>query len=375
MRRAGGLWACVTAWPNLLLAARKARRGKRRRPCVERFHFNAEWELLRLRDELLAGTYAPGPFTTHTIHRPKRRLISAAPYRDRVVHHALMNVLEPVLDRGFHPHSYACRKGKGTQAAADRLQHLLGQYHYLIPCDVTKFFPSIDHDILKGLLRRKVKCRPTLALIERVIDTSNDQDSPLHYFPADHLFTPAERRRGLPIGNLTSQWFANLYLDGLDHFVTARLGFGGYVRYCDDFVLLGDDPAELRAAFDRVVEYAAGLRLKLHTERAELRPTRRGVTFVGFRTWPTHRYLRKPNIRAFRRRFRGMAKACLAGRITFEEVTSRVQSWFGHLLTTNGDALLLKTLRQLEDLKKMKKTRARPSAAKTEEGKKQKIKG
>jgi len=262
VKRYGNLWERVLDWPNLLRAARLARRGKRHRYAVQRFQFRAEWELLRLRDELRAGTYEPGPFATHTITRPKPRLISAAPYRDRVVHHALMGVLEPIFDAHFHEHSFACRKGKGTHAAADRLQRLLARNRYLIACDVQKFFPSIDHEILKGLLRRRIKDRNVLALVDLLIDRSNEQDGPAFYFPGDNLFAPYERRRGLPIGNLTSQWFANLYLDGLDHFITSRLGFGGYVRYCDDFVILGNDRAALRDAFARVTDYANGLRLK-----------------------------------------------------------------------------------------------------------------
>ena len=117
MRRYGHLWDSFVAWDNLVLAAHQARRGKRHRPVVQHFEFHRERELLRLQRELRAGAWLPGPYTTHWIQRPKPRLISAAPYRDRVVHHALMNVLEPILDRRFHPDSFACRKGKGTHAA------------------------------------------------------------------------------------------------------------------------------------------------------------------------------------------------------------------------------------------------------------------
>jgi RNA-directed DNA polymerase len=154
-------------------------------------------------------------------------MISAAPYRDRVVHHALMNVLEPILERHFHPHSYACRQGKGTHAAADRLQYLMGRYRYALQCDVRKFFPSIDHEILKATFRRLIKDRRTLDLMDLIVDGSNEQPAPLAWFPGDDLFTPAERRRGLPIGNLTSQWFANWALTGLDHFITGHLRLGG----------------------------------------------------------------------------------------------------------------------------------------------------
>ena len=238
MRRVGNLWDWVIAWPKLLLAARKARRGKRSRGTVRRFEFVREFELLRLASELERGTYRPGPFHTHWITRPKPRLISAAPYRDRVVHHALMNVLEPILDRHMHPHSYACRRGKGTHAAADRVQALMRRHGYVLQCDVRKYFPSIDHELLKGMFRRLIKDRRALALMDLIVDGSNEQEPVLDWFAGDGLFTPTERRRGLPIGNLTSQWFANWYLTGFDHFVTSHMRCGAYVRDCDDLLLL-----------------------------------------------------------------------------------------------------------------------------------------
>ncbi|MBM3982141.1 MAG: hypothetical protein FJ304_18135, partial [Planctomycetes bacterium] len=148
MKRHANLFDAVVAWPNLLRAAKTARHGKTRRPVVERFEFCREWELLALQRELEAGTYAPGPFRTHRITRPKPRLISAAPYRDRVAHHAIMNVLAPVLDARFHPDSYACRAGKGTHAASRRLQQLMGRYPFALRADISQYFPSIDHAIL-----------------------------------------------------------------------------------------------------------------------------------------------------------------------------------------------------------------------------------
>lgn len=223
MTRYGNLWPAVVSWPNLVLAARKARRGKRDREVVQRFEFQQERELLRLQRELESGEYRPGQFTTHRITRPKPRLISAAPYRDRVVHHAVMNVLEPILERHAHPDSYACRTGKGTHAAARRLQELMRRFGHTLQCDVVKFFPSIDHDILKDQFRRRIKDRRVLALLDRIVDGSNEQDAAPDWFAGDTLLTPWERGRGLPIGNLTSQWFANWYLTGFDHQVRAVL--------------------------------------------------------------------------------------------------------------------------------------------------------
>ncbi len=340
MKRYGDRWEHLLAWPNLVQAARKARRGKRDRPAVQRFEFDLEANLLALRHELSEGHYRPGPFSTHWIQRPKPRMISAAPYRDRVVHHALMNVLEPILDRHFHPDSYACRRGKGTHAAADRLQALMRRRRHLVQCDVRKYFPSLDHEVLKSLFRRLLKDRRLLALMDRIVDHSNDQEPVFEYFPGDDLFTPFERRRGLPIGNLTSQWFANWYLTGLDHYVTSGLGIGGYVRYCDDFILLDDDRRVLREAVGRVRAYLAALRLRLHERRISVRPVRAGARFVGYRVWPTHRLVTKENVHLFRRRVRWMRGAYAAGQIEWPDVKARLASWIGHAGTAHSVSLL-----------------------------------
>jgi RNA-directed DNA polymerase len=346
MKRYGGLWQRLVSWENLLLAARKARRGKRDRPCVQQFEFNQENQLLALQRELVEGTYRPGGFTTHWIARPKPRMISAAPYRDRVLHHALMNVLEPVLDRHFHPHSYACRKGKGTHAAADRVQRLLGRYRHFVQFDIRKYFPSIDHEILKGQFRRLIKDTRVLRLMELVVDNSNPQEPMAEYFPGDDLFAPHLRRRGLPIGNLTSQWFANGYLSGLDHFVTSRMGLGGYVRYCDDFIVLHDDRDVLGEAAAAVRKYLASLRLRLHDGKRHVKPSRVGLTFVGYRLWAGHRMVRKSSVREFRRRVRWMRRTYAAGQISWDDIKPRLASWVGHARQADSERLLRRLSRE-----------------------------
>jgi retron-type reverse transcriptase len=304
MKRYGFLWDELVGFPNLLRAALQAQRGKRSRANVEAFHFDLEPELLRLRDELANGTYRPGPYRTFTLREPKPRLISAAPYRDRVVHHALVNVLEPVFERSFLPDSYACRKGKGTHAAVRRCQQLTRRYRYAWKADVAKFFPSVDHEVLQGLLARRVKDFNVLGLADQIIDHSNPQEEAQHWFAGDDLFTPSQRRRGLPIGNQTSQFFANVYLDPLDHFLTSRLRVGAYVRYCDDFVAFADDKQDLAEARRQVALFLGGLRLRLHATKDQVFPTRQGLTFVGYRAFRTHRGLPKANVFHFRRRLR-----------------------------------------------------------------------
>jgi len=224
----------MVAFYNLLKAADKAQRGKRFRADVARFHYNLERELWQLHGELVAKTYTPGTYHSFVIHEPKPRLISAAPYRDRVVHHALTGTLEPIFERTFVFDSYACRKFKGTHAAVARAQHYARRFPYVLKADIRKFFPSIDHQILKTLVARKIKDPDVLWLVGTIIDGSNPQEPVTMWFPGDDLLTPSERRRGLPIGNQTSQFFANAYLDPLDHFLKDESGVKGYVRYVDD---------------------------------------------------------------------------------------------------------------------------------------------
>lgn len=340
MKRHGNLWGQVVAWENLLLAARKSQRGKRKREIVQRFHFYEESHLLRLQHELIDGSYHPGAFHTHWIDRPKARLISAAPYRDRVVHHAVMNVLEPILDCRFHQDSFACRKGKGTHAASRSLQELMRRNRYAVHCDIHKFFPSIDHLMLKEMFRRLIKDDRILLLLDLIVDTANEQEVVQHWFPGDELWTPQERRRGLPIGNLTSQWLANWYLNDLDYFVTNHRGVGGYVRYCDDFILLDNDRSWLQELVHQVQAFLANKRLRLHQGRLAVVPVRAGLKFVGYRTWSSHRLLPKQNVRQFRRRLSWMKKTYADGGIDSKTIWPRLASWLGHARNANSHRLI-----------------------------------
>jgi retron-type reverse transcriptase len=173
-----------------------------------------------------------------------------------------------------------------------------------LQCDIRKYFPSIDHEILKEIIRRKIKCKDTLWLIDRIIDNSNEQEPHIVYFSGDDIFTPHERRRGLPIGNLTSQFFANIYLNGFDHFVKEKLKAKKYLRYVDDFALFSDDrmfSADSRLAIE---EYLETLRLKIHPVKSQLFETNRGATFVGFRVLPDRIRVRAENLQRARKRLK-----------------------------------------------------------------------
>ncbi|MGH7450301.1 MAG: RNA-directed DNA polymerase, partial [bacterium] len=264
------------------------------------------------------------------IYEPKHRTISAAPYRDRVVHHALCNVVAPLFERTFIFDSYANRVGKGTHQAILRYRDFCRKNKYALKCDVKKYFPSIDHEILKAEIRRTIACPDTLWLIDRIIDGSNEQEPVLQYFPGDDLFTPAQRRQGLPIGNLTSQFFANVYLNRFDHFVKEILRCKFYLRYVDDSVVLGNDKAWLWEVKCEMETYLESLRLRLHEHKCQIRRTDQGVTFLGFRVFPQFRLLKRENIVRTRRRLRRLQAQYAAGEISWNEATRSVHGWLGH---------------------------------------------
>jgi retron-type reverse transcriptase len=330
MKRHGHLWDQVSSFEALLHAAEQARKGKRFRPAVAAFHFDQERALWKLHEELTTKTYRPGAYRSFYIYEPKKRQISAAPYRDRVVHHALTGVLEPIFEKTFIADSYACRKGKGTHAAVDRAQQFARGFRYVFKADIQKFFPSLDNEILKALVARKIKDPDVLWLVGQIIDHSNRQEEIVNYFPGDDLFTSGERRRGIPIGNQTSQFFANVYLDPLDHFVKDRLGIKGYVRYVDDFLVFSDDKRFLACVREWIKEFLVRLRLRLHPKKSVIFPVKDGIRFLGYRVFPTHCLLPKENVRRFRRRVRTMQHEYAVGLASFAEIYQRLMSWVGH---------------------------------------------
>jgi retron-type reverse transcriptase len=341
MKRYGNLWSPIVEFENLWWAARRAEAGKRYREAVLDFNFNFEENLIQLQAELKAKTYQPGPYKTFKIIDPKPRIISAAPYRDRVIHHALCNIIAPIFENSFIADSYANRVGFGTHKALNRFVKFARSHRYVLQCDIRKYFPSIDHTILKSLIRRKIKCPDTLWLIDTILDGSNEQETVLQYFPGDIMLTPALRRRGLPIGNLTSQFFANIYLNGFDHFIKEELHATHYLRYVDDFALFSDDKAFLQAARQHIESYlATHLRLKIHPIKSQLFETKVGATFLGFRVLPDRIRVSSRNLQRGRRRIRTLQAAYQKGTVTSEQVQQSLQSWFAHL--QHGDTYRLR---------------------------------
>jgi retron-type reverse transcriptase len=347
MRRVGNLWPELISWSNLYASARAAARGKRRRPDVARFFLDLEPNVARLRRELVDRTYQPGPYRVFTVHDPKQRRISAAPFRDRVVHHALTRMIEPVFERRFTRDSYACRKGYGTHRALRHAHGAAGRHRHVLKCDVVKFFPSIDHELLLDLLRRKIKCEPTLWLARTIIEGSNPQEPHVVYFPGDDLFTPHQRRRGLPIGNQSSQFFANVSLDPLDHAVREVLRPADYVRYADDFLLFDDHPTRLVEMLEQVRAVLAGLRLVVHPRKSRIYRTSDGFPFLGWQVSSSRLRLARRNVIAFKRRGRLMQHDFASGRLDAAGVRARLRAWIAH--AAHGDTWRLRE-RVLEDL-------------------------
>ena len=282
---------------NLRLAFWKAAKGKRGKADCVAFRERLDENLAALRAELLEGDVPVGNYHYFTVHDPKERLICAATFRERVLHHAVMNVCEPVLERAAVFDSYACRKGKGRLLAVERAQGYARTHGWFLKMDIRKYFDSIDHETLRALLGRKFKDPELLRLVDRIL--------------ASYQTAPG---RGLPIGNLTSQHFANFYLAPLDRFLKEELRRGAYVRYMDDFVVWGESGRELRGVWERVRSFlTAELKLELKANTA-INRTACGMDFLGYRLFPgTVRLARRSKVR-FARKFRRYEAAHRCGR-------------------------------------------------------------
>jgi len=322
---------------NLFLAARKARRGKSRRPDVESWWLQRETEIARLRSELLGGNYEPGSYRLFEIFEPKRRMIAAAPFRDRVVHHALCNLLGPLLEHGFIHRSFSCQIRKGTTAARECCRQLTSRHAYVLKCDVRKFFPNIDHQILLEKLDAKLRCPEVRWLVRRIVGSFRTTDeAAVPVFCGDDLARVGDRPRGLPIGNLTSQLWGNFYLDELDHWVTEAQRHGAYLRYTDDFLLFGDDKARLWELGQGIREELARVRLKLAEPKSRLLATPEGVPFCGFRFLPE----RRPRILgATKRRFERRRYVLFRSGMGTPRLGASIFAWYQFSREGNSEGL------------------------------------
>lgn len=308
MRRAGNLIERIAQTDNLLLAFWKASRGKRHQPAVVRFRENLDQELPALRERLLSGSLLWGPYHKFTIRDPKERLICEPPFRDQVAQHALLNIAESVFEAYQIYDSYACRKRKGVDGALRRARMFARRGGWYLKMDVRRYFDSIHHDTLQSQLRRRFKDRVLLSLFDGVIDSYQ-----------------AAPGRGVPIGNLTSQFFANHYLAVLDHHIQQTSACRGLVRYMDDFVVW-DDSKERLQAVHRDVDAFVRAELQLELKPICLNRCDRGMTFLGCRVFPGRFGLAKRSRCRFRDKLRQCEDNYQTGRWTEEETARHVES-------------------------------------------------
>jgi len=290
------LFNMVVDFENLYKAYDKAKRGKRYRIQALRFKENLEQNLIEIQNELIWNMYKPLSYRQFWVYDPKKRLISAPAFRDRVVHHALIRIVEPIFERKFISDSFACRRGKGTHSAVARVQHFeriayrnYGDF-YVLKLDVRKFFPSINHDILKREFKRIISDKKIQELYDRTIDS----------------FEP--NGRGLPIGALTSQLSANMYLNPLDHYIKDICAERYYVRYMDDMIIIHPSKQHLKCLCGKIETYLNEyLDLQLNPKSKIFHWTQ-GIDFCGYRIWPTHIKPRKATVKKARRRLRKYSK-------------------------------------------------------------------
>jgi RNA-directed DNA polymerase len=276
MKRIGNLYPSVISLENLQRADAIARKGKRHQPGIQKHDLNADENLKQLHLLLYTRAYRTSAYTTFIIHEPKEREVYRLPYfPDRITHHAIMNVLEPMFVAGFTADTYSCIKGRGIHAALRAVQRALrdiSNTQYCLKLDIRKFYPSVDHDVLKALLRRKIKDKDLLWLLDEIIDSAN----------------------GLPIGNYLSQYLANFYLSGFDHWVKQTLMVKYYFRYADDIVILARTKQELHQLLSSIRSYLKQeLKLEVKSTYQVFPVASRGIDFVGYRIYHTHIGIRK----------------------------------------------------------------------------------
>jgi len=292
-----GLWENFIDFENIYRGYLVAARGKRYRDEVLSFKSELEENIFSIIKDLKENAYEPLPFRHFWISDPKRRLISAPAFRDRVVHHALVRIIEPVFERRFINESFACRVGKGTHAAmwyvhkCTQLAKRRWSEYYVLKGDVTKFFPSINHNVLKKIIRRSIRDKKILNILDIIIDSYE---------------TEGKHKTGMPIGTLTSQLFANIYLDPLDHLLKETFNIKYYARYMDDFLVIHNDKEYLRDLLKQIDKFLHGLWVNLNP-KTEIYPGKHGIDFCGYRVWPSHIKPRKRTVKRAKRRMKKMA--------------------------------------------------------------------
>lgn len=338
------IYSKIYDFDNLYQAYLLARKNKRYRNDVLKFTDNLEENLIQLQNELIWHKYKIGKYREFYVYEPKKRLIMALPFRDRVIQWAIYQILNPAFEKMSIEDSFACRTGKGTHRAVKRLHYWLRQVNrkdkqfYYLKMDISKYFYRIDHDILINILSNKINDKETMELLKEIINSEDTAFGlPLGFNVED--VDVRLKEKGIPIGNLTSQMFANLYLNELDQFSKRMLKLKYYIRYMDDIIILHDNKRELHDIKNIIEEFLENS-LELHlNNKTAIRPISLGVEFVGYRLWNTHIKLRKPSVIKMKKRLKFLQKQYSKGNISLRQVNFTVQSYLGILKHCNSYCL------------------------------------
>jgi RNA-directed DNA polymerase len=337
------LFDAITSFGNLIEAAQRTARGKRHKRDAQAFLYRLEPHCLRLSDALRQGTWRPGPYHEVMVREPKERHISIASFADRVVHQAICHHVAPWLERSYIAHTFASIPGRGQHRALACFERFRDRYPFVLRTDIFRYFPSIDHAVLKADVQRHVPCLDTRAALGRIIDGSNPQEPVHRYFAGDDLWSPWQRRRGLPLGNLTSQMLANLYLSPLDHFVKEVLRVKGYVRYLDDLAVFGRSVHELQDWQRQISQFLDPRRLLLHPRKTSISPTASPQLFLGMLLYPGgRRRLPQSHVDRAAGRIHALRVAWQRGQVDLTEVQARLNAWVAHARHADSFGLRLR---------------------------------
>ena len=333
------LWKDVIAEENIAEAYRKSIKGKRSYSSVKRFEQDVEGNLKKIRESLINQTYKTSPYNQRTIYEPKERIIYVLALNpDRVVHHALMNVLIPIFTKMFIKNTFACIKDRGLHKGSILTTKYVRKYKYCLKCDIRKFYPSINHDILYRMCERKFKEKEILWLLHEIIYS-------------------IEGETNVPIGNLPSQWFGNWYMTPFDRYVTEELGITAYLRYCNDFCLFSDSKEELNRAKKKIEVFLRD-ELALKMSKCDLFRTTQGVDFLGYRHFKGYKLLRKRTAKRVKRRLPAILKKYKEGKMTQDRFRSCVESTYGWVKWANTYNFQLKLqLAEMRELAYIKETK------------------
>lgn len=341
MKTYKNLWQKLCSYENLELAFKKARKNKTLKSYVINFEKELNQNLAMLRSELLLHSYRPNPLINFIIHDPKTRKISKSDFRDRIVHHALCNIIEPIFEKSFIDDSYANRKGKGTLKAVKRFDYFNRKVSknntkrsYVLKADIKHYFENVSHQRLLRIIQRKIKDRKVIWLIKTILQNYSSVKSGI----------------GMPLGNLTSQFFANVYLNELDQFVKHQLKAKYYLRYVDDFVIISNDYPRLYDSQRKIGAFLQeNLGLDLHPNKTKIQDISRGIGLLGFRVYPNHRLLKYKNIIRMKHKIFFFQKDLAEKTINLEIAASSIQGWFAYAEQANTYNLRKEISMQIEN--------------------------